>query len=335
VKPAVFLFLGAAVWAQQPRFHTRVHEVVIPVSVTAKAGKPVENLTASDFIVLSDGKPQTVRMISRDSDPLPVHAVIVLQANDASEPALSKIRKTGSVISSYITNDMETGAPSLAAVVTASDEVSVAQDFTPNPDILEDTFNKIRATGDAGRVLDAVSLACDMLGATKEPARRVIVLISESRDRKSKAHFPDVAGKAQKDDVAVYTVSYSAYATAFTQKASDRKQPPDETGLYDPTSQAGGGMNLLAIGAELARLAKVNIAEGLAQATGGAHDKFTTLHGLETQLSAIGTEIHNRYTLTFVPPEPQPAGYHRLSVSIRNPGDWRVHARVGYWTPSQ
>jgi len=51
----------------------------------------------------------------------------------------------------------------------------------------------------------------------------------------------------------------------------------------------------------------------------------------ETQLTAIGTEIHNRYTLTFVSPEPQPSAYHRLSVS-RKSGDLRVHARAGYWT---
>lgn len=294
----------------------------------------MESLAASDFVVLNDGKPQKVRMISRDSDPLPVYAVIVLQTNDSSGPALAKIRKTASIVSGYITNDMETGAQSLAAVVTASDEVRVAQDFTADPGILDDVFAKISAGGNSARLLDAVSLACDMLAARKERARRVIVLISESRDRQSKAHFEDVAAKAQKNDIAVYTLSYSAYTTAFTQKASDRPPPPDEPGLYDPNS-GGGGMNLLAIGAELVRLAKLNIAEALAQASGGAHDKFTTLHGLETQLSAIGTQIHNRYTLTFVPPEPQPAGYHRLSVSLRKPGDFRVHARAGYWTSSE
>ena len=68
---------------------------------------------------------------------------------------------------------------------------------------------------------------------------------------------------------------------------------------------------------ELARLAKVNIAEALSQSTGAAHDKFTTLHGLEKQLTAIGTELHNRYLLTLVPPEPQAEGYHRPSVSVR------------------
>jgi hypothetical protein len=82
---------------------------------------------------------------------------------------------------------------------------------------------------------------------------------------------------------------------------------------------------------ELARLAKVNIAEALPRATGGAHEKFTTLRGLEIQLAAAGTEIHNRYTLTFVPPEPQAPGYHELSVSLRRSGRFRIHARAGYW----
>jgi VWFA-related protein len=333
MKWAIVLLVPAAAWAQEPRFQTRAHEVVVPVSVLTKGGKPVESLAANDFLVLNDGRPQTVRMIARDSDVLPIHAVIVLQISDFSDAALAKIKKTASVVSNYITNDMEMGAPSLAAVVTVSDEVRIAQDFTADPNVLGDVFAKISASGDSGRLLDGINLACDLLAARKEPARRVIVLVSESRDRQSKSHFADVVVKAQKDDVVIYTLSYSAYATAFTQKAAER-QPPDQPGSYDPNGK-GGGIPLLAIGMELARLAKVNVAQALAQSTGGGHNKFTTLHGLERQLSAIGTEIHNRYTLTFVPPEPQPAGYHQLSVSVGKPGELHVHARAGYWTESE
>ncbi len=304
--------------------------MVVPVAVMTKRDKPVENLTANDFVVLNDGQPQAVRLIGHDSGALPIYAVLVLQANDAGEAVLAKVKKTASVVGNYITNDMETGAPSLAAVITASDTVRVAQDFTADSKTLAATFASIPADGWSSHLLDAVSLACDLLAARKEPARRVIVLIGESRDRQSKAHFADVAVKAQKDDIVIYTLSYSAYVTAFTQKASELPPPPDQPGFYDPNNH--GGIPLLALGMELARLAKVNIAQALAQATGGGHDKFTTLHGLETQLTGIGTEIHNRYTLTFVPPEAQPPGYHRLSVSLRESGDLRVHARAGYWS---
>jgi hypothetical protein len=49
----------------------------------------------------------------------------------------------------------------------------------------------------------------------------------------------DVVAKAQKDDVVVYTLLYSAHATAFTQKASERQPPPDQPGSYDPTTDIG------------------------------------------------------------------------------------------------
>jgi VWFA-related protein len=330
MKWGVLFLLISGACAQEPRFNARVHEVIVPVSVMKKSGKPVENLVSDDFLVLNDGKPQVARLISQDSEPLPIHGVIVLQIDSGSQPALAKIKKTASIISSYITNDMETGSPSLAAVVTVADEVRIAQDFTSDPNKLEDTFAKVSASGGAARLLDGVSLACDLLTARREAARRVIVLISESRDFQSKTHFAEVVLKAQRSEVVIYAISYSAFTTAFTQKASDLPPLPDQPGMYDPNAK--GGMNLLAIPMLLSQLAKVNVAEAFAQVTGGDHQKFTTLHGLETQLTTIGTEIHNRYILAFVPPELQPTGYHRLSVSVRKSEDWHVHARAAYWS---
>lgn len=316
----VFVLIAAGAAAQEPQFTTRAREVIVPVSVTTKNGKPVEDLTAQDFAVLSDGKPQTVRMVSRDAVTLPIDAVIVVQANVDSEPALAKIRKTASVVSSYITNDLEIGKPSLAALVTVGSDITVAQDFTADPYVLRDAFNKITGSGDSARLIDGVSLACNLLASRKEAGRRVVVLIGGTRDMGSKARFSNVILKAQQHDIVICTVSYSVFTTAFTQKGSEFEENDHE------------GMNLLAIPIAMRILAKQNIAEAFAQATGGAHDKFTTLRGLETQLISLGTEIHNRYTLTFVPPEPQPSGYHQLSVTVRNSKDWRIHARAGYWS---
>lgn len=330
MKAVLIFLLTTTVWAQEPTFKTRTREVIVPVSVLMKSGKPVENVTASDFQVLNDGQPQRVQMILRDASPLPIDAVIVLQLDEGSAPALAKIKKTASLISGYITNDMGIEQPSQAAVVTAADEVNLVQKFTADPDILGDTFAKLSAKGASARLIDAVNLACDLLATTDPRARRIIVLLSESRDLGSATRFSDVVVKAQSENVTIFTVSYSAFVTAFTQKASDRPPPPDLPGLYDPSNH--GGVNLLAIPALLAQWGKTNVAEAFAQTTGGFHQKFTTLRSLETQLTTIGMDIHNRYVLSFAPPASQPPGYHQLSVTLRSPGDRRVHARAGYWT---
>lgn len=328
----LLLLIAASARAQNPQFQTRANEVLVPVSVTAKSGKPVEGLTVQDFVVADDGIPRKLRLFtSFDAAPLPVDAVIVLEADD--QAAWAKIKKTASLVSSYITNDMGTGTPSVAAVITVANEIHVVQRFTGDPDTLGDTFAKISGSGggDTLRLIDGVNVACDLLAARKETARRLIVLISESRDLHSKARFADVAVKAQKENIVIYTISYSPFTTAFTQKASDQPPLPDEPGLYDPNDK--GGMNLLALPMLLVQLSHVNVSEAFAQSTGGSHGKFTTLRGLETQLITIGNGVHNRYNLSFTPPQKQAVGYHNLSVSVRNakPKNWQVHARPGYW----
>lgn len=321
--------MAVSAWAQESTFRTQTREVYVPVSVMTRDGRPVDGLTRKDFLVLDNGKPQDVRIIERDSAPLPIYAVIVLQIDEGSDAALAKVRKAASVISSYISNDMGLPRPSLVAVVSVSDDVSVVQKFSSDPAVLNDTFSRISGKGDSNRLIDGVNLACDLLAATHDSARRIIVLIGESHDSQSKSSFRDVIVKAQREDVAIYTISYSVFTTAFTQRASERPPAKDEPGLYDPSNH--GGMDLLAIPALLAQLAKTNIAEAFAQSTGGSHQKFTTLRGLEVQLTLIGNEIHNRYTLTFIPSKSQPAGYHELSVSIAGPRDWHIHSRAGYW----
>ncbi len=138
----LLLLIAASGRAQNPRFETHTNEVLIPVSVSTKSGKPVEDLTAQDFVVTDDGTPHKVRLFtSYDAAPLPIEAVIVLEADD--QAALAKIKKTASLISSYITNDMGIATPSVAAVVTVANEIHLAQNFTADPDTLGDTFAKI------------------------------------------------------------------------------------------------------------------------------------------------------------------------------------------------
>src|SRR5262245_34085717 len=49
--------------AQQPTFRSGTKLVIQTVSVKDKEGKPVEGLTARDFVVTEDGEPQTVSFV--------------------------------------------------------------------------------------------------------------------------------------------------------------------------------------------------------------------------------------------------------------------------------
>jgi hypothetical protein len=182
---------------------------------------------------------------------------------------------------------------------------------------------------------------------------RVLLLISESRDRGSETAVEQVAVAAQTAGVAVYAATYSAFKTGFTSKAPPEtepltlnhpKMPTDETGTVsggppecnpvacpDPAMphpeqrvDVKGGIG------ELVRLVKTNTSEALTKGTGGAIFPFTRLKGLEEAIRKLGAELHSQYLLSFTPENPA-SGYHRLEVCVAG-GDFRVRARPGYWT---
>jgi hypothetical protein len=121
--------------------------------------------------------------------------------------------------------------------------------------------------------------------------------------------------------VTIFTVTYSAYATPFTTKASDLGPPPPDSGI-----------NPLAWVIEAGRLAKQNIGQTLAEYTGGRHLSFETSHSLENDLAGIGKEIHSQYLLSFRPPPESTPAYHSLQVIVKNHPEATVRARPGYWT---
>jgi VWFA-related protein len=77
---------GSAQQTQQPIFRTAVHLVIQPVSVKDKKGKPIEGLTAKDFVVTEDGVPQEIVFVEYQRlDAAPASAIsAVTSANDPS-----------------------------------------------------------------------------------------------------------------------------------------------------------------------------------------------------------------------------------------------------------
>lgn len=303
--------------AQKPTFHARAPLVVVPVSVSDQKHKSIDGLTADDFVLLDNGVPRSVRVDPAGVYESRISVVVVVETGEASKAALLKIKNVGSLIDGYIT-----GADGDAALLTADSEVKLAQEFTFDGARIRNAFEQLKpAAGLSSHVLDAIGEGLRLLAAQPSDRRRILLVVGESRDRGSKTKPEEVLALAQRSNVTIFTVIYSAYATPFTTKASDLGPPPPDSGF-----------NPLAIVSELSRLAKRNIGQALPATTGGRHVSFQTLHGLENDLVGIGKEVHSQYLLSFTPPSEPAPSFHSLQVSVKDHPEAVVRARPGYWT---
>lgn len=341
MKLAVALFLATSLAAQDPGFDAQSRLVLVPVTVTDAKGRSVDGLDAADFAVLDNGRPQRVAVDTFGTGVAPLALVIAVQSSGISAPALDKVRKIASMVQPVVT-----GVRGCAALVAFDERVRWHTDCTSDGDTLQSAFNELRPGEEkSARQLDAVHEAIKRL-TTRPNVRRVLLLVSESRDRGSEAGLETVVAAAQAAGVTIYAATYSAFRTAFTTKPSDNQPPvqrfpgprpppdplPNQVNI--PIPPPAQRVDILGGIGELVRLGKTNTTEVLTAGTGGTVLPFLRQRGLETAIEKLGAELHSQYVLSFAPEAPAP-GYHPLQVQVTRPGAFRVRARPGYWATAR
>jgi len=351
MKPGLILALAAAsLCAQEPQFSTRSRLVLVPVTVTDQRGATIAGLEPSDFRVFDRGRPQKISVDFVDTGVAPIALAVLVQSSGISAPALEHIRKIGSMIQPLVTGDR-----GCAALASFDENVKWIEECTNDPGKLIGAFQQLQpllrpAEEKQGRMLDAVDSAVQRL-AQKQESRRVLLLISESRDRGSETDLVTATVNAQKASVTVYAVTYSAFKSAFLSKqpvsAPHRplkpKMPTDE-GVNSVNGMPPGKGNpfprqlppeqqIDALGGieELSRLKSANTTEILAKRTGGDVFSFTKQKALENAITRLGGELHAQYVLSFIPEASEP-GYHEIDVDVTRSGYFRVRTRPGYWS---
>ncbi|MDE3197719.1 MAG: VWA domain-containing protein [Acidobacteriota bacterium] len=310
-KLAIFCCLAAL--AQERQFRTGIRVVQVPVTVTNESGGHVDGLKPGDFQVLDNGEPRQVTLDTFGRGFAPISLAIAVQTSGLSKPAVAKIRRIGSLIVPLVI-----GRRGEAAILTFDDEIQWRQDFTSDTASIQKAIRAIQ-TGESkqGHMLDTV---VDVASAMKErKGRRVLLLISESRDRGSKAKLEDAVQAVEREGVEVFAATYSAQATTWTAQPEDLPPP--------------SGANYLAVFTEMARLGKTNHASALTQATGGAQYPFLRERTIEKAIETLGVDVHAQYILSF--PEPaDAAGMHEIAVSMPNRTDLHIRARRAYCAES-
>jgi VWFA-related protein len=321
----------------RPTFVQTVKEVMAPVTVTDRDGKVVNGLTALDFNLLDNGKPQA---ISVDTIAHPISLVVAVQANATVESIIPQIRKIGNVF-----DDLVIGENGEMAVLAFDHRIQTMTPFTSDPDKIHDAFKNIKAGSYSSHLNEATMEALNLLRNRPKDRRRILVLISESRDAGSHYHVRDVLTEAEFADIVIYPIDISHLLSSLTAKQLPNRQqsviPPG--GLHYPNGevntptldlQLNQNGNFVPLFKEMFVAVKAifvpNPLEVYSRFTGGREYSFMSQRGLESAVSDIGEELHSQYLLTYSPNNQEDAGFHEIEVKINKP-DLKVRTRNGYW----
>jgi VWFA-related protein len=343
----LLLLLAALTLGQESSgqiFRTGTDVVVAPTVVTTKAGDYINGLRQQDFQLTDNGKPQDIRV---DVTYVPISLVVAIQANASAEPVLPKIQKIGSLFKGLLTGDQGE-----VALVAFDHRIQVLQDFTSDTDKVEQALQKLRPGSSSSCMTDAVVAAARMLKNRPKERRRVLLLISETRDKGSLGKVRDAMTDLQFDNVSVYSVNINRLVTTMLARPMPPRPsaipatahplpagvPPTPENAAQVYGNAGNSANFIPMFVEIFKQVKGifvdNPVEVYTKYTGGKETSFVTQRDLERAISSIGDELHSEYLISYVPNNRQEGGFHDISVTV-NRRDAKLRTRPGYWVASQ
>jgi Ca-activated chloride channel family protein len=192
--------LAAPALAHQ-QFRAGIDLVHLPVIVTARNGELVRGLTAEDFAVLEDGRPQKVTYFSEGAPgtTLPLHLGLALDGSLSMERDL---RKAGDAIVQFVRALEE------AEDVTFVDfDTSVRIGFF-KPASYPHLFERIRSRKADGWTALYDALAVYIERTLAQPGQHVLLLYSDGGDSTSRMTFGQLQDLLRIGNVIVYGIGY-------------------------------------------------------------------------------------------------------------------------------
>jgi len=234
------MMVGCACWGQAPivrkapadqslptlKLESRL--VTVAVNAVDSQGSPVGSLQQKDFRLLEDGKEQKIAFFDKESA-TPLSIVLAI---DGSESVLRNERLEMQAAKKFV-NTLLRPQDELD-LMGFSDDVREFVSFTNDKKKIEAGLGQFER-GDATAVYDAIYLASQRLGETKQGGgrRRVLVLITDGGDTVHGVRYGQALEQAQRAGVMVYSlIVIPIYADAGRNTGGEHAliQMADDTG---------------------------------------------------------------------------------------------------------
>jgi Ca-activated chloride channel family protein len=283
----------AAAAQRVPVFSAETALVNVAVTVEDAHGRPIDGLTARDFVLSEDGKKQKIEMCARmgeggggRSTSLDVALLV-----DTSDSMLETLRRS-----------QEAAVRFLAALPNAQEIIVVFFDQQQRVEHFdrehpEALFERVKTIPDGGNTAlrDAIVFSLKTLGGSG--GRSALVLLTDGIDTVSQTEPAALDKAVQSTAVTIYPIVY-------------------------PAAPTGDGEDPAAALKEMNRLADV---------TGGRLFRLPNEQALPGVLDEIVADLRAQYVLGFAPQAAGAAGrLRKVSVKVAGHGKVVVRHRVGY-----
>lgn len=303
-----FLFASAGtLLAQDSTFTTDVNVVTLFATVRDSDGRVVKDLARDDFVLLEDGRPQTIRYFSRESD-LPLILGLLVDTSRSQIRVLEPERDASyTFLDQVLRPDKDQ-----AFIVQFNTRVELLGGFTSSRDELRAALDKLRIPDVVATLLfEAVKETSEYMMRPMH-GRKASIVLSDGGSFRDKTNLETAIEYAQRADTIVYSIFYSGLDSGSKTRRRVARVLFPATNVYFS-------------------VAKSNMRR-MAQETGGAYFEISESNAIEQAYARIEDELRNQYSLGYTPQAAGPSGkYRKIKLTVKKPG-LMVQTRDGYYT---
>jgi VWFA-related protein len=338
------LLLGAAAFfplrAQEKtdaNFKGDVKVVSVFANVHNSKNEVVKDLKQDDFTLEEDGRPQTIKYFSRETD-LPLTLGLMVDTSGSQRRVLDKEKTaTSSFISQVMREDKDK-----AFLIKFDAEAEEMQELTSSKKKLQSALNDVEGASPrqlqrrndpnssgggsqprGGTILyDAILLASNE-ELKKLQGRKAMILLTDGDDHGSRSSLSECIEAAQRADALVYSIYFV-----------DQEQSNFNPGFGAPGMGRRGGMGG---GGGRPRQQQMSHGDGkkilqrISRETGGSFFEVSKKMPIEKIYEQIEEELRSQYSLGYTPDKSDAgSGFRKIKVTAKGKG-LVVQAREGYY----
>lgn len=326
--------------------------VPVPVVVRDRDGRPVTGLTASDFQIYEDNRPQRVAAFAATEAPFEV--ALLLDTSGSTREEVALIRRAANVFIESLRPGDRVAVVSFNTIAGGerkSATVEVLSHLTDDRAALRVAVQNIGASHGTP-FYDALERVAE--GVFREPpapemrGRRALVALTDGVDSTSEAGFADARARLSRAGVLSYFVEVDTEEYVEDRLMWDcqeegalrlsRSQLERYRVAFDPRADSAdyedfcrmGPFERMEINRSLYRLARREMGQ-LARDTGGRTFEAPDLRSASAAFAEVAAEIGSQYSLGYYSEnKAHDGGFRRIRVEVRGLAGAQVSAREGY-----